>query len=174
MTDATKPCPFCGEQILPVALKCKHCQSMLGVGATPRAPAVRAPKVPAKDGIGLVLALIPWVGTALCWFWVSESMLLTASSHLTTVAALVVLGSAVLAAVDANASGFRSPVGAFISVVLLWLVLYPAHMIARARYGAPSRTASVVLGTIAFFASWLYFTVLIDQQMTELQRAFEP
>jgi hypothetical protein len=25
----TKACPFCGEQILEVAVKCKHCQSAL-------------------------------------------------------------------------------------------------------------------------------------------------
>jgi hypothetical protein len=30
MSDATKPCPYCGEQILAVAVKCKHCGSMLG------------------------------------------------------------------------------------------------------------------------------------------------
>lgn len=29
MNDATKPCPYCGEQILAVAVKCKHCGSML-------------------------------------------------------------------------------------------------------------------------------------------------
>ena len=34
----TKSCPFCGEEILDVAVKCKHCQSMLndsGEQATP-------------------------------------------------------------------------------------------------------------------------------------------
>ena len=27
-----KACPYCGEEILAVATKCKHCQSMLGTG----------------------------------------------------------------------------------------------------------------------------------------------
>ncbi len=34
-----KNCPFCGEQILSVAIKCKHCQSMLDYSETGRAQA---------------------------------------------------------------------------------------------------------------------------------------
>lgn len=29
MPEPTKKCPFCGEEILEVAVKCKHCGSML-------------------------------------------------------------------------------------------------------------------------------------------------
>lgn len=29
MSETTKACPYCGEQILPAAIKCKHCGSAL-------------------------------------------------------------------------------------------------------------------------------------------------
>jgi len=39
MEQATKRCPFCGEEILAVAKKCKHCKSYLDPSIAPRAPA---------------------------------------------------------------------------------------------------------------------------------------
>ena len=42
MSEATKRCPMCGEEILAVAIKCKHCQSMIGVVAAPVAAAAPA------------------------------------------------------------------------------------------------------------------------------------
>lgn len=67
MSEPTKNCPFCGEQILQVAIKCKHCQSLLG--ATPVATAVPKPSTarsfPDLDVLGEPLR---WVAGTL-WFW---------------------------------------------------------------------------------------------------------
>jgi len=62
-----KNCPFCGEQILSVAIKCKHCQSMLDnivAGVADPGPASEAliPKVKTKTsdksrGIYIILGL---------------------------------------------------------------------------------------------------------------------
>jgi hypothetical protein len=48
----TRACPFCGEQILAVARKCKHCRSVLA------RPPVRAADVPWYRRVPVVLALV--------------------------------------------------------------------------------------------------------------------
>lgn len=173
----TKSCPLCGEEILAVALKCKHCQSVL---AEPPAP---APRPASGDAAGVVLLLAPWVGIALLWLWVGESPLIKASDNLMMVGVLVVLGTAVLAAVDASALGLgvkgtpaakgTGPGGTFIGVLLLWFIMYPVHMHERAKYGGRANYAwAAVIGMILFVMSTWYLGSLINDKIEEIRRAF--
>ncbi|MGE0404108.1 MAG: hypothetical protein AB7T06_45795 [Kofleriaceae bacterium] len=89
--------------------------------------------------------LVPWLGTALVWLWVGESPLLTASSNLKTVGAIVVLGTALLAAMDAStlhlgvkgtpAERVSGPGATFACVALFWFVTYPSYISTRSKFG---------------------------------------
>lgn len=181
--EETKRCPFCGEAILAIAVKCKHCNSILNASYPPPPPVVMSPPPPTSDGTGIVLALIPWIGVALCWFWVGESPLLTASSNLTTLGAIIVIGTAITAAIDASALQFGvkggraadgfGPVGTFIGVALLWIVFYPIHMTSRTRAGAPNRTAIAVVGALAFVGSLILVAMMIDDKIDAIRRSID-
>ena len=56
VSDAKKPCPFCGETVLAVAQKCKHCGEFLNESfRQSRAPTVKKQWNP---GIAAVLSLV--------------------------------------------------------------------------------------------------------------------
>jgi hypothetical protein len=61
VAPATKSCPYCGERVLAVAIRCKHCGSYLA----PEQPVVRQPVEPVED-LAPRAALPPraWVGIA--------------------------------------------------------------------------------------------------------------
>jgi DNA-directed RNA polymerase subunit RPC12/RpoP len=50
MSEDTRACPFCGEQILAVAIKCKHCGS--NIDAKPSPPQIRDIKAPTDHPTG--------------------------------------------------------------------------------------------------------------------------
>jgi hypothetical protein len=99
------------------------------------------------------------------------------------VGAIVVIGTAILAAVDASNLGFgvkgtpaaraSSPFGSFIGILLLWAIMYPVHMHERAKYGGRrNQIGGALLGMIAFFASLVYLGMLINDKLSQIRQAF--
>ena len=70
MAEKVKKCPFCGEEILAVAIKCKHCGSDLA-----EKPAA-VPEIDSGENIGYALLLIPVIAILLMWLWVYNMTLL--------------------------------------------------------------------------------------------------
>jgi hypothetical protein len=109
--DATKRCPYCGEEILAVAIKCKHCGSSLsGDGTSPKPPPVAPSPDGARTDFSWILLGIPLAGTVLIWGWVANMTLLQGpGSTLTFIVAAVVISTAALVAVERSKTGEGPP-----------------------------------------------------------------
>lgn len=104
MSEATKRCPQCGEEILAVAKKCKHCGSMLDL-ASPSQNVIAKP----VTNYGLAFLAIPLVAILLLWFWVAQMNLLQSPGDTLMIIVLVtIIGTAVVAAVEAGNAGMTS------------------------------------------------------------------
>jgi hypothetical protein len=172
--EETKRCPFCAEEILVAAIRCKHCQADLTAGAG-LAAARRSP----GEAIGIINLLLPLGSTALVWLWVGGMGLLQhPDSSLMFVAGLTVVASAILVAVEASQAGAGSrtdldrrgsrrsgPVVWFFATCLLWLLIYPAWFFQRGRYGLKNMVVGGVLVALVFVGSLVIVGNAINEQM---------
>ncbi len=172
--EPTKPCPFCGEKILAVAIKCKHCGSDL------QAQAGSAAKKPG-EALGILMLVLPLVGVALIWLWIANMNLLQGPrTALGVVLGLVVLGTAALAAVEASQLGMGSrpdskgkqgsgPITWFFGTVLLWIICFPLYLFQRSRYGATNLLIGGVGTALLFGGSAYLIESAIQTKLAELQ-----
>lgn len=175
MTEETKKCPFCGEEILAVAIKCKHCGSDLA-----EKPAA-APTIDSGENIGYILLLIPVIAILLMWLWVYNMTLFdNPGSKLNIIGIGTILITAVLAAYEANQLGFgkateedkkkeSGPVVYFLVVLLLWIVGYPLYLYQRSKKGKKNFLVGGILIAIIFAGSYYMMASAINELIEGLR-----
>lgn len=170
---STKSCPYCGEKILAVAKKCKHCQSDL----TQPASSVIATKAPYAD-YGIFLLALPVFSTLLIWFWVGNMNLLQNPLQTLSIIGLsTVFITALIAAMEAakvgmvsnKQQGTYSPIAWFFIILLLWIIGYPAYLYKRRKYGLTNFLVIGVIVALFFIGSQLILGISIEQQKAKVR-----
>jgi hypothetical protein len=117
---------------------------------------------PPSEAIAVVMLIIPLVAGAL--IWQREWLQLTTPAALMLGCATVV-STAVLGYLDSRqlilrrptgqlfgGAALSPPVGAFLSILALWVLAYPVHFLARRRLGARNLFAPALVAAVAFLA----------------------
>lgn len=178
-----KQCPYCGEDILAVAMRCKHCQADLSGGRAAATPGA----VPAGEALGIAHLLVPVAATAMIWLWVGSMNLLQdpqSTLMLLTVMTLLVTGA--LAAVEASRLGIGAPADRdehgrkrsgpatwFVFHVVLWIVAFPAYLYWRSKYGAKNMIVGGIVVALLFTGASVGMTAAIETQKAEIREGLE-
>ncbi|MGI0036188.1 MAG: hypothetical protein ACRD98_10005 [Nitrososphaera sp.] len=177
MTESLKRCPFCAEEIFASAKKCKHCGSALGGEIATDLPIGK----PASD-YGVLLLIVPLTATMLVWFWISGMNLLQSPGDTMVLLLLaVVLGTATVAAMEANRLGMKSdrkrgtysPISWFLIIALMWAVGFPVYLYKRKHYGLANLALGGMLVTLIFLGSWGVMMSAIEGKKAEIQGNLE-
>lgn len=143
----TKRCPYCGESVLAIALKCKHCSSDLTKNTSQQGKK--------KLDVGALLLLFPFVMSIIIWQWVGSMMLIQNPTHtLTILGVFVVFVSASLVAWEVNQSNRTvdglGALGWFLMVLLFWIISYPMYMLRRSKIGLKNLLIGSVVVALVF------------------------
>lgn len=172
--EDTKSCPYCAEQILVMAIKCKHCASNLLTATGDGSEVIR------PLDLGFLILGLPLVTTILLYLWVGNMSLLSDPGSVVSGLLLVtIVGTAVLAAIEAGVAstrgtsepGTHGPVAWLLIISLLWIVGFPAYCLKRGRLGLARCGASAMAVMAAFLIAYFWTVYDIESRKAELRGA---
>jgi len=179
-SNELKPCPYCGELILAVAIKCKHCGSKLEDYAEHESQSTASQ----SDTIGYMLLIIPFVAIMLMWFWVgSMNIFQNPRSVLQLIIVITILITAILSSYEASKLGMKKkgrektiletgPLGYFFAISLLWVISYPIYLFNRSKYGCKNLLVGGIIIVIIFVLVGFILDMSISSQIERIRNLF--
>lgn len=163
MSNKTKKCLYCGEDILAVAIKCKHCGSNIEGAGLFRS----------SSDYGIFLLATPIVAALLIWFWVGNMNLLQSPANsLALIVILTIAVTAIVAAMEAKRVGMTSdrekgtysPMEWFFIIALFWVIGYPAYLFKRRHYGLSNHLLGGIAVALIFVGSAVGMNIFLEQK----------
>lgn len=180
--EATKKCKLCGETILEIAVKCKHCGASFNESSAKENIADLLGGQ--KELLGVLMLVVPVVATLLVWFWIGNMNLLQSpGSKLNGLMLLTIIGTAALAAVEANRVGIGNninkngkkesgPIAWFFIITLLWIIGYPAYLYKRSKYGLKNHLLPAILVMLVFIISFSVLSYRIEAKIEQIRMLY--
>jgi len=141
------------------------------------APTVQAQRQASTADYGLVLLAIPVIAALVIWFWVgSMNLLQSPESSLTLIMVVAVVGTAILAAMEAARAGMVSdrrhgtygPTQWFFIVALFWIVGYPAYLLKRKHYALKNLLIPGIAVAVLLIGTSVAMTWAVEQKKSGL------
>ncbi len=173
ITKRQKNCPFCAEEILEVAVKCKYCKSDLDISSPEKDIANKElfESVPPPLDLGIALIAIPIGIGLLLKYWVGGMNLLQSpSSTYELLSISVLIGTAILIAMEVSNIPDRervttSPIIWFLGVIFLWVIVYPFYLYKRGSYGYEGMATTGILVTVFFlFHAFTVGNIILEKE----------
>lgn len=166
-------CEACGQQVSEAATACPKCghPTERGKGATKP-----------NEVAAIVMLLLPLLGVAWIYVRIDGMRLIERPDNaLAAVVALVIGGTALLAAIDNSMlqksykriAPTNGPVQWFFFMLLLWVVAFPAYFIGRGKTGANSYVTGGIVVALLFTVVAGWYGYMIEESMSELRRRLE-
>lgn len=172
-----KACPYCSESILLTALKCRYCQSHLGVAGE----SAGQPQARPGETLGMFMLVIPAAVILFMWIWFANTAEAGRVAKLHWLMAGTIIVTAVFAAVEALKLGMgrpadvdregkrqSGPIAWFFFVALLWPVCYPAYLRRRRHYKLKSLLFLSILSVLAIAATYCFWSPGIQESFRSL------
>jgi hypothetical protein len=138
-------------------------------------------RLPAQDEtLGYVLLIIPFVAALMMYFWVGSMRLIdNPASMLNLLGIGTILVTAIIAAIEASRLGFgsgvkkeSSPLVIFFGMALLWLIVYPAYFVMRARKGQKNMLLGAILVTLIFCLAWYWIGSAVESALRNMRAIY--
>lgn len=182
---STKACPFCSEEILESAKKCKHCGEFLTKEGNNRKSHSDIDNSSSYDSetLGILILILPVAAIFLLFFWIPSMALIDRpQSKFGMIVIGTILLTAILAMMEANQLNIgrnnnqrreTGPVGWFFCFVLFWIIAYPAYLYKRSKYGLRNYCILGVLIALIFTGASLAIGAMIESSVQEFNRSLQ-